>query len=128
MGRVLLAPERLVAARRLAYRAAMSSGLRRLFGSVLVLLSTGCMADVGSNMKVPSDAANTCRGHCSVVGMELAAMAIMANNVGCICQYARDRQAPGHPEAAAAGMATIALQQHAEQSRQHAKRPPPISR
>lgn len=88
-----------------------------VLGCALALFSTSCMADVGSNLQVPSDAANTCQGHCHEVGMELAAMAIMANNVGCICQFRQANQ-PAHAEASAAGMATIALQQAAERNRQ----------
>ena len=58
----------------------------------MLLLSTtplfvGCMAHVGAEgVKVPSDSAQRCEAHCQSIGLELTAVAIMANNVGCVCE------------------------------------------
>ena len=56
---------------------------------VLATLSlTACMAPVGTSgvISVPPDAAQSCAQHCQTIGMRLTAVAIMANNVGCVCQ------------------------------------------
>jgi hypothetical protein len=111
---------------------------------------TACMAPVGTSgvVSVPPDAAQTCTQHCQAIGMRLTAVAIMANNVGCVCQYpatagsgagSSSRAAPGQPgdrrsfgviegatESATttAGMATILM----EQERQREQVPPPLTR
>lgn len=82
---------------------------------------TACRAPVGvDGVTVPSDAARTCEQHCRSIGLALGAVAIMANNVGCVCD------AGGPPGAASsstvtAGMATIAMQDAAEQQRRQAE-------
>jgi hypothetical protein len=86
------------------------------FGFVLVLGSCQA-ATVGSDIKVPPDAADTCETHCRAIGLRLTAVAIMASNVGCVCQQAGEKSAAPGGEASAAGMATIMLQQQAQ--RQH---------
>jgi hypothetical protein len=61
----------------------------REFSLVLAALSlTACMAPVGTSgiVSVPPDAAQSCAQHCQTIGMRLTAVAIMANNVGCVCQ------------------------------------------
>lgn len=120
----------------------------REFSLVLAALSlTACMAPVGTSgvISVPPNAAQTCTQHCQIIGMRLTAVAIMANNVGCVCQSpapagstaglpsgaasgSADRRSFGVSEEAtesattAAGMATILI----EQQRQQAP-PPPTS-
>ncbi len=83
---------------------------------LLVLLAPACMAPVGSGLDIPPDAAKTCAEHCATVGMRLSAIAIMANNVGCVCQPAGPAPV-AHESSVTAGMATIAMQD-AEQRRQ----------
>ena len=88
-----------------------------------IVLCSGCMAPVGSELEVPEDAAQTCQGHCHSIGMELSAVAVMASNVGCICQFrgaaAQGAAAKaGDEEAVTAGMATIMLQQEAQRRQQ----------
>src|SRR4029434_3879545 len=61
----------------------------REFSLMLAALSlTACMAPVGTSgvVSVPPDAAQSCAQHCQTIGMRLTAVAIMANNVGCVCQ------------------------------------------
>ena len=86
----------------------------------LVLAYGACTAPVGSNLEVPSNATSTCETHCRSIGLELSAVAIMANNVGCVCQRARSPQLTSDGgESVTAGMATIMLQQEEqERSRQ----------
>jgi hypothetical protein len=90
----------------------------------LVLAYGACTAPVGSNLEVPSNATSTCETHCRSIGLELSAVAIMANNVGCVCQRVCQRAlAPqltsDGRESVTAGMATIMLQQEEqERSRQ----------
>src|SRR4029450_179777 len=52
------------------------------------LLLTACMAPVGTSgvVSVPPHAAQSCAQQCQTIGMRLTAVAIMANNVGCVCQ------------------------------------------
>jgi hypothetical protein len=78
------------------------------------------MAPVGSELSVPPDAAQTCAEHCGSIGLRLSAVAIMASNVGCVCQGGKGA-ATGEGTAdqsatAAAGMATILMQQAADEN------------
>jgi len=92
---------------------------------LLVLFGSGCFARVGSDLDVPPDAARTCYDQCASIGLRMSAVAIMANNVGCVCQP------PGAPIAsnrgqsggtgAAAGMVTIMLEEQQRQQRQAAQ-------
>src|SRR5262245_65045045 len=88
-------------------------------GFLLALLPafTACVATVGSeNMKVPNNSAGICEGHCQSIGMHLSAVAIMAENVGCVCQYATtttSAEKAGAMSTPIAGMATIAMQRAA---------------
>ena len=117
------------------------------FSLVLTALSlTACMAPVGTSgmVSVPPDAAQSCAQHCQTIGMRLTAVAIMANNVGCVCQSPAPAGSPagsssradpgstdrrlfglnvGATESATttAGMATILM----EQERQQVP-PPPV--
>ena len=80
------------------------------WGAIVLLTSVaGCTAPVGSSLRVPHDATDTCRTLCARIGLELSAVAIMASNVGCVCQEHRQASAMDR-EAVTAGMATILLQ------------------
>jgi hypothetical protein len=91
-------------------------------GLLLAVLPLGaCMAPVGvSGRTIPTNAAKICAGHCRTIGMTLSAVAIMAENVGCVCQAAsdKDEEAAGELSTPAAGMATIALQAEAAADQQ----------
>jgi hypothetical protein len=88
----------------------------REFSLVLAaLLLTACMAPVGTSgvVSVPPDAAQSCAQHCQSIGMRLTAVAIMANNVGCVCQSptppgsaagSSSRAAPGSTDRRAFGV------------------------
>src|SRR5215475_1105037 len=109
---------------------------RELWLALAALSLTACMAPVGTSgvVSVPPDAAQSCAQHCQAIGMRLTAEAIMANNVGCICQPpapagpaagSSSRAAPGPTEprsfgvnegvteaaTATAGMAAILIEQ-----------------
>lgn len=62
---------------------------------------------------VPGDAGAQCEIHCQSIGMSLSAVAIMANNVGCVCQ---PRRTVGGEAGITAGMATLVMQQQQAQS------------
>ncbi|NUP06784.1 MAG: hypothetical protein HOW73_12080 [Polyangiaceae bacterium] len=85
----------------------------------IAVFVSACKATVGVGgmVDVPSDSATTCKTHCESIGMKLGAVAIMANNVGCVCQPP-DQPAPSNA-AVTAGMATIAMQD-AEEARRRA--------
>jgi hypothetical protein len=96
---------------------------------LLVTSVVGCTAPVGSSLRVPGDAADTCRRLCGRIGLELSAVAIMANNVGCVCEERRQASRPPAAtdrEAVTGGMATILLQQ--ERQRSHLLYAPPPNR
>src|ERR1700752_4046386 len=85
---------------------------------VLATSIAGCMAPVGSSLRVPSDARDTCRRLCAGIGLQMSAVAIMASNVGCVCQEHRQgSQSAADREAVTAGMATILLEE--EEQRRH---------
>ncbi|HEY5957966.1 MAG TPA: hypothetical protein VIV60_15490 [Polyangiaceae bacterium] len=88
----------------------MKNGVAFLF----LLCTMGCNAAVGvsGGVQVPHDAAATCAGHCSTLGLQLSAVAIMANNVGCVCQpRSQVGTVSDFTAGTSAGMATIAMQQ-----------------
>jgi hypothetical protein len=101
---------------------------------LLVALSfPACMATVGAqNLSIPKNAAQTCGRHCKSIGMRLSAVAIMAENVGCVCQHASEQEASEEEAGAlstpAAGMATVVMQEAAavharqQQQQQHRRR------
>ena len=88
----------------------------------LVLASQlGCVAPVGSRVQVPEDAATTCSQQCSNIGLTMTAVAIMANNVGCVCQPRSSSPATTtatQSAAAGGGMATLMIQEQAQQQNQ----------
>jgi len=95
-------------------------------GTALVasFVVVGCAAPVGvRGVSVPADAAATCARHCEGIGLQLSAVAIMANNVGCVCQKgggagSASASVADETGAATAGMATIAMQVEEEQQQQ----------
>lgn len=99
----------------------MTTSGRRILGTFVLaalLPLASCMATVGvSNFKIPPDAGKTCAGHCQEIGMQLSAVAIMADNVGCVCQYAAQPRASadtaGQFGTPAGGMTAIAAQEAA---------------
>jgi hypothetical protein len=104
------------------------------FWLVLALLPVGaCMATVGvNNVSIPKNSAKICAGHCRSIGLTLSAVAIMAENVGCVCQAAgasdKNEKAAGEMTAPAAGMATIALQAAAQAAAADQQRRPAAAR
>jgi len=93
----------------------------QLLGTVLLAASlplAACTATVGVRAySIPPDAAKTCAAHCQTIGMQLSAVAIMAENVGCVCQYAAAPKAgagaAGEFGTPAGGMAAVAAQEAA---------------
>ena len=70
---------------------------------------------------IPRDAAQTCVAQCERIGLRMSAVAMMANNIGCIC-------GPDEPASAqqggatSAGMATIMLQEQAAAAQDRRRR------
>lgn len=96
----------------------MRTKLASLF-FVTLATTTSCTARVGSELEVPEDAGQTCADHCQSIGMRLTAVAIMANNVGCVCEVAPDSAIPvsHHTSTAAGGMTAVLMEE--EQNRQN---------
>jgi hypothetical protein len=81
---------------------------------LLAIVGAGCVAPVGaSSVSIPRDARNVCLAQCGQIGMGLSAVAIMANNIGCVCQGGygapMSQAEPSGGATATAGMATIAM-------------------
>ncbi len=87
-----------------------------------LVATMGCAAKVGvENRTIPTDSASTCAVQCESIGLELSAVALMAETIGCICQ-ASAAEASEQSAAVSAGMATIMIQAAEEaqkQNRQH---------
>jgi hypothetical protein len=88
----------------------------------MLLLATtqaACMAPVGVRATyIPRDAASTCQTQCNQMGLQLTAVAVMAGNVGCVCQPDRPDRVSISTGATSAGMATIVMQQQQQQQQQ----------
>ena len=94
--------------------------MKKLILSVVSLtLFSGCFAAIGTSgpVRVPPESAHVCKGHCATIGLELGAVAIMANNVGCICQP--KNEIASQSASTAAGMATIMLQEQQRRESQN---------
>jgi hypothetical protein len=96
--------------------------MKKMAFSTLVLVLFGvsaCVATVGigRGTSIPEDATTRCEKHCGTIGLELSAVAIMANNLGCICERTVPTEARG--ASAAAGMVTLMLQEEERQRQQH---------
>jgi hypothetical protein len=89
---------------------------------LLVIAGTGCVAPVGAaNVSIPRNAGNVCATQCASIGMGLSAVAIMADNIGCVCQGSPGVAAPAPATggaSASAGMATIAMLRARQQAAQ----------
>jgi hypothetical protein len=85
--------------------------------AVVTLLVAACSATVGTGgiVSVPSDSQDTCKTDCSDIGMTLASVVIMANQVGCVCNPKGGTTS--HDQAAAAaggGMAAVLAEEEAQ--------------
>jgi hypothetical protein len=91
----------------------------------MVVPLAGRVAPVGVSgaFSIPNDAGNICSQQCRRIGMNLSAVAIMANNIGCVCQAsASTPPAASLGASSAAGMVTIEmLNQHQQQQSQQQK-------
>jgi hypothetical protein len=106
------------------YKAVMSLSFARI---AALLCLTGCVAPVGvEGVSVPPDSAKICAKHCDTIGMRLSAVAIMANNVGCVCQPNEPVKTEATPQARAEeelqrgnaiGMASVLMRSVEEQTR-----------
>ena len=99
------------------------SMLNRLLRTLLLVAPlAGCgVAPVGVSgaISIPHDARNVCSQQCGTIGMNLSAVAIMANNIGCVCQTGAGAPPVATTGASsAAGMATISMLEEQEQEQQ----------
>ena len=93
--------------------------------AVIAVLLTGCAATVGtdSGYYVPPTAAATCQAQCRSMTLELGAVVVMANNVGCVCQPKSSPTTSQSSAAVTGGMAALTQlqQQKNRQVQQGAK-------
>ncbi len=86
---------------------------------LLTSLLPACTAHVGAEtVRIPSNSASTCAHQCRSIGLQVTAVAIMANNVGCVCQHRSqasvDSDLVAQSSTTAAGMSTIMMQDAAQ--------------
>jgi hypothetical protein len=74
-----------------------------LFGAVLLL--GGCATQRATELSLPRERATECRDNCAALDMQLAAVVIIMNSAGCVCQP-KGQPAPG--PAVSAGAAAVA--------------------
>ena len=88
---------------------------------LLTSLLPACTAHVGAEtVQIPSNSASICARQCRSIGLQVTAVAIMANNVGCVCQHRSradvDSNHVAESSTAAAGMSTIMMQAAAQEA------------
>ena len=85
-----------------------------------IIVQLGCIkTPVGSSAPIPADAGQTCQDYCGEIGMVLSAVAIMADNIGCVCEpTSKSTQLDKEAASSAGGMVTVLLQQQAEERQQ----------
>jgi hypothetical protein len=90
--------------------------MRNKLPLLLCLLSTGCVTQAAAHGTVPKERATECVAHCDELGMKLAAVVIIRNSAGCVCEP-KDAQARATSSvAAAAGGALIADEEEEQAS------------
>lgn len=97
-----------------------------LVASLVAVLLAGCAATVGTGggVYVPPTAATTCHAQCQSIGLDLGAVVVMANNVGCVCQPRAAAASAQKSSAVAGGMAAL-MEQQQQQQQQQAQRAMP---
>jgi hypothetical protein len=93
--------------------------------SCLFLLLASCYAQVGSKKAVDPASAHTCSNFCRDMSLELGAVVVMADNVGCVCnpkQPAAAGAAPTSNASAAAGGIAVLLKQQEEAEEEERKK------
>jgi hypothetical protein len=92
--------------------------MRHEFLLLCCLLSAGCVTDKATQFSVPKERATECMANCASLDMKLAAVVIIKNAAGCVCEP-QDAQAPTSSSAASAvaGGAMIAAEEEAQGQR-----------
>jgi hypothetical protein len=100
--------------------------MRKALPLLLCLLSTvGCVTQRATAFSVPKERATECVAHCAEIDMKLAAVVIISNSAGCVCepQDAQLKASLAGAAAAAGGQMIEAenaqQQQHQQQSMHH---------
>lgn len=54
----------------------------------IAALSSACATNKATHLPLPKERATECRTHCDALEMKLAAVVVIANSVGCVCEPA----------------------------------------
>lgn len=96
-----------------------------LLGAVSVLATACGTANVGigSMTSVPKDARSQCATICSDIGMSVAQLIVMANEVGCVCEGGKGsaENGEGATSGAAGGVVAVMQQRRAAAAQQQAQ-------
>ena len=96
--------------------------IRGVFGLVLLGTTGACVTPVGTQAPLSKETKAKCEEQCESIGLRLAAVAIMANTAGCVCQEAGDVSTSLESSSSVtAGMATLVLQQKEEEQRRQSQ-------
>jgi len=89
-----------------------------------LVTSFGCTVvnAVSAGVTLPKERALECKAHCEAIDMKLAALVLIMNHAGCVCEPRAASASLSGGAAAAAGGATIAALED-EQRRQQQQRP-----
>lgn len=96
--------------------------MRKTLPLLLSLLSTGCVTTQATAFSVPKERATECVAHCAALDMKLAAVVIISNSAGCVCEPQDAQMKASLAGAAAAAGGQMIEAQNAQQSQ-----PPPMA-
>jgi hypothetical protein len=84
---------------------------------VALPLAAGCATLAASNVPTPKERVTECVDICTGVGLKMAALVVIANRSGCVCEPmdAKTSAKNGTAGAAAAGQAAVVAQEQEEQ-------------
>ena len=83
--------------------------IQRIVVALLLVSGFACTTKraVGPTLSVPKDTPEVCTQHCDSMGMRLAAVVLIANSEGCVCEPRDASPATPRAGAAAAGITPI---------------------
>lgn len=101
--------------------------MRKTLPLLLCLLSTaGCVTQRATAFSVPKERATECVAHCAEIDMKLAAVVIISNSAGCVCEPREEQLKASLAGAAAAAGGQMIEEEKARQQHQQQSQPPPM--
>ncbi|MFL5354929.1 hypothetical protein [Archangium sp.] len=98
--------------------------MKKTLPLLLCLLTTSCVTSRATAFSVPRERATECVAHCAEIDMKLAAVVIISNSAGCVCEP-REEQLKASLAGAAAAVGGQMIQSQNAAQQQH--QPPPMN-